>query len=195
MPLTHPDAMTDAPLLHRAVSHASFDATVVSRREPSTGRSTLRSIRRRSIRRPAASRSTPARSAAPRVIDVIDREDGTIAHVVSGSLEGRRRRAAARSTGRGASITCSSTPASTCCRRRSIGCSACAPRASTWAHAVVDDRSGARGVARLGDREGRRRGQPHRLGGSAGGDPVRDGRRGRGACRCARSRRAPGRCA
>ena len=43
------------------------------------------------------------------------------------------RSSAARSTGRGASITCSSTPASTCCRRRSIDCLASAPKASTWA--------------------------------------------------------------
>ena len=37
------------------------------------------------------------------------------------------------STGRGGSITCSSTPASTCCRRPSIASAACAPRASILA--------------------------------------------------------------
>ena len=45
----------------------------------------------------------------------------------------RRRRARRDRLGRGGSITCSSTPGSTCCRRRSIACSARGPRASIWA--------------------------------------------------------------
>ena len=65
-----------------------------------------------------------------RVLDVVDEDDGTIAHVVehdrNAANQRQAKRSTARSTGRGASITCSSTPASTCCRRRSIGCSASA---------------------------------------------------------------------
>ena len=47
----------------------------------------------------------------------------------------RRRRAGVggRSTGRGGWITCSSTPGSTCCRRRSCGCSRSRRSAFTWA--------------------------------------------------------------
>ncbi len=51
--------------------------------------------------------------------------------------------------------------------------------------AAVDDRSGARAVAGR-DRRGRDRGEPHRLGGSAGGDPLRDAPKRPRRCRCAR---------
>ena len=44
------------------------------------------SIARRSIRPPAASRSTSARSANARVIDVVDEEDGDVIHVVEGAI-------------------------------------------------------------------------------------------------------------
>ena len=78
----------------------------------------------------------------------------------------------ARSTGRGASITCSSTPGSTCCRRRSTSCSACARSAFIWAPPCR--RSIWRARCRRRDRRRRSRGQPHRLGGPPGDDPLRD---------------------
>ena len=53
------------------------------------------------------------------------------------------------STGRAASITCSSTPASTCCRRRSIGCLARGPRASTSAPTRRRSTSAARYPAEI----------------------------------------------
>ena len=143
--------------------------------------STSCSIARRSIRRRAASRSTPARSAAPACSTSIDRDDDEIAARRSiAPLAVGRARAAARSTGRAASITCSSTPASTCCRRRSIGCSACGRRAFISAPTAATIDLAPRSVGRR-DRCGRRRSQSHRLGGPAGHDPVRDGRGSRGA--------------
>ena len=48
----------------------------------------------RSIRPPVASRSIPASSAPPRVVDVVDGDDGAILHVVEGPIELGARRAA-----------------------------------------------------------------------------------------------------
>ena len=50
-----------------------------------------------------------------------------------GAAGGGCRASTARSTGPGASITCSSTPASTCCRRRWSACATRRRSASTWA--------------------------------------------------------------
>ena len=147
-----------------------------------------RSIRPRSIRPPAASRSTPARSAARRVTDVIDREDGTIAHVVSATAaagRGRHRRdrlgAALRSH------AAAHRPA------RAVGGVRSAVRRAHRELPPGRELSStidlAREVSAGGDRAGRRRSQPHRLGGPAGrrsaSRPPRKPRR----CRCARSPR------
>ena len=149
------------------------------------------SIAPRSIRPPAASRSTPARLAAPAWSTSSSGDDGAIVHVVEG--EARRSPAQLRaggsdsgsspaaSTGRGASITCSSTPASTCCRRRSIASAACAPRASISAPttATIDL---ARELTLAEIAGAGRRANDGGLGGSTGHDPVR--RRRGGGRRC-----------
>ena len=99
-----------------------FDAERRRARRRTRGRPRSCSTGRRSIRPPAASRSTPGRFGdvqRPR-----RRRHGRRADPARRrSRAGRRRGSAGRSTGRGASITCSSTPGSTCCRRRSTGCS------------------------------------------------------------------------
>ena len=66
------------------------------------------------------------------VVETID-EGEDIVHVVSAPRRAGRRACEARSTGPAGSITCSSTPVSTCCRRRSIGSSRIEPSAFTWA--------------------------------------------------------------
>ena len=67
------------------------------------------------------------------VIEVVDEED-RIAHRLRGAAGPRAERSIApRSIGRGASITCSSTPGSTCSPRSSRSCSNCTRSASTSA--------------------------------------------------------------
>jgi alanyl-tRNA synthetase len=69
---------------------------------------------------------------ASRVVDVVDEEDGSVVHVVEHARDAGApslqtgASVTARSTGRGASTTCSSTPVSTSCPRPSITCSTCA---------------------------------------------------------------------
>ena len=69
------------------------------------------------------------------VVDVVDEGDGGISHVVDtgDTLQSRRACSRRHRLGAAASITCSSTQASICCRPPSIGCSACAPSAFTSA--------------------------------------------------------------
>ncbi len=70
---------------------------------------------------------------ALRVIDVLDEDDGSVAHVLdedvppSGAEPAVGQQSSGRSIGPVASITCSSTPASMSSRPRSIDCSACGP--------------------------------------------------------------------
>ena len=170
-----------------------FDA---DRRRADDARGTDRassSIGRRSIRRPAASRSTSGRCRARRSSTSSTTEDGRILHVVDRAPDGgacHRR----RSTGRAASITCSSTPGSTCCRPRSIGCS----NARTESFHLGADYSTidlARELSAGRDRARGRRGQPRRLGRPAGRDPLRRRRRRSRRCRSARNPSARGRCA
>ena len=110
------------------------------------------------------------------VTDVIDRDDGVDRACRVRIAEGRAKSSPARSTGRGASITCSSTPASTCCRRRSIGLFGVRTESFHMGQlsSTIDL---AREVSDVGDRQGRRRRESHRLGGSAGRDSVCDGGR------------------
>ena len=54
-----------------------------------------------------------------RVIEVVESESGEVLHLVDREHRRQARRCAGGSTGRGASTTCSSTPGSTSCRRRS----------------------------------------------------------------------------
>ena len=142
--------MTDTALLHDPYLR-EFDAARDRQSTRSTARTAVRSIARRSIRPPAASRSTPARSGALACVDVVD------ARGRRRSARRRRRRSragarcTARSTGPAASITCSSTPASTCCRRPSTGCSTRAPRAFISAPTTSTIDLGARSDA-AGDR-------------------------------------------
>ena len=70
---------------------------------------------------------------AARVLDVVDLEDGRVVHILDRDGEGLPAASTAISIGRGGSITCSSTPANTCCQRRSIGGGTLAPRAFTSA--------------------------------------------------------------
>ena len=92
-----------------------------------------------------------------RVVDVVDTDDGRILHVVDRVPEAPP--FTERSIGRGASITCSSTPASTCCRPRSIACWARGPRASIWApttrRSIWRARLSAADVARAEDEANR----------------------------------------
>ena len=86
---------------------------------------------------------------------------------------------AARSTGRAASITCSSTPGSTCCPRPSIGSSRTARRASTWAPSLDDRPDAGSDSGRCRTRRGRS--QPRRVGGPRGLHPLCLRRGGRAA--------------
>ena len=123
---THNDGVDDRRASTTPIRclHATFDATVVSRRTRLSDRldPSSCSITPRSIRRRAASRSTRGSSAARASSTSSIATTATIAHVVEKRLapgtvvHGDDRLAAP------ASITCSSTPASTCCRPRSIGC-------------------------------------------------------------------------
>ena len=106
------------------------------------------SIERRSIRRLEGNRTTPVRSATCGLSDVVDRDDGSIVHVIDrGEVAGGRPWVMERSIGSGASITCSSTPGSTCCRPRSIAWWARGPRASIWALTTRRSTWGARSSA------------------------------------------------
>ena len=109
-----------SPLLHDAVL-TEFDAR--SSRS-TTHRWTARawcSIAPRSIRPPAGSRSIPARS-TPRGRRRRRRRRWLDPACCRRAPLERRPVLGARSTGTGASITCSSTPGSTCSRRRSTAC-------------------------------------------------------------------------
>ena len=135
-----------ASLLHRPVSDrvrrpASSTSATLDGRHGGRPRShrVLPDVRRPAVRHRHARRrprrrrrrsTTTARSCTS------SRADPAAAAVSTG---------AGRSTGRGASSTCSSTPGSTCCRRRSIGC--CGVRTESFHLGVggVDDRSRARG--------------------------------------------------
>ena len=80
-----------------------------------------------------------------RVLDVIDEEDGGVVHVAIAPIAPGTD-VGAPSTGRAVSTTCSSTPASTCSRRHSIGC--CRDRTESFhlGSRVVHHRPCARGV-------------------------------------------------
>ena len=99
---------------------------------------------------------------------------GEILHVLDRAVEPGPVRA--RSTGIAVSTTCSSTPASTCCRPPSIACAARRPSAFTSAPSAA--RSIFEGAAAGRDRGRRARGESCGVGGSSGVDPIRACRRG-----------------
>ncbi len=174
--------MTDAALLHRcAGTWAKFDAPSLDRRvsRPRTmgarrrarSHRVLSDVGRPAVRSPAARRRGRASTSS---IATTARSS-----IVVGGAVSRGRPCAGRSTGRAASITCSSTPASTCCRPRSIGtCRRARPRAFTWARdaSTIDL---AREVIADEIAAAEARSQSRGLGRPAGPRPVR--RRGRGA--------------
>ena len=194
----HRDPMTDR-LYYTDPYLRAFDATVDARRARATAASSSRSIAPRSIPPPAASRSTPGRSARSRVVDVVDEEDGTIAHVV----EHDRTAGTTRRTGEAGA------------RRDRLGA---ALRSHAAAHRPARAVGGVRSAVRrahgeLSPRRGRRRRSIWRARcrrprsprpkteanrivweDRPVGDPLRDRRGGARRCRCARSRRAAGRC-
>ena len=188
------DVRDRAPLLHRSLSHR-VRCRASSSVATSTAAPASCSIAPPSIRRPAASRSTPGRSAA-RASSTSSTKTTARSCTSSrrGSVAAGDTAAAVHgdaSTGRGASITCSSTPGSTCCRRRSIA--SVGVRTESF-HLGADSSTIdlAREADRRRDRARRRRSEPGRLGRPSGHDPVRRRRGSRGACRCARSRSATG---
>ena len=107
-----------ASLLHRLPTSTEFDANVIARRASTTAGPPSCSTARRSTRPPAASRSTPGTLGDAAVVDVVDRT--TARSCTWSRAKSPRDRCTDASTGRAGSSTCSSTPASTCCRRRSI---------------------------------------------------------------------------
>ena len=150
------------------------------------------SIAPRSTRRSGGQPFDTGTIGGARVVDVVDGDDGAVRlHVVEGPgldvpaapvSEGHR----SRRWRRGASITCSSTPASTCCRRRSMRGRRRRDRELPSWRARVDDRPRARGDAG-GDRRGGRRRQRRGLGDRPVTIRFVTARR-RRPCRCARNR-------
>ena len=110
-----------APLLHRAFRR-SFDA-VVSRASSSMKARPAVVLDRTAFYPTSGGQPFDIGRSGRRRRRHIDDEDGDVVHVVARRRWPPATRFTARSTGRGGSITCSSTPGSTCCRPRSIGCS------------------------------------------------------------------------
>ena len=180
------------PLLHRFHHCTTFDATVVAiedDRRPSVGRARSHRVLSH-VRRPAVRHGHARRRA--RSSTSIDRDDGTIAHVIDGRAGGRatvvrgeidwprrlRSHAAAHRPARAVGGVRSAASASA--RSASIS----APRRST-----IDL---AREVTPAEIAAAEHAGQPGRLGGPAGrASGSRPRKRPRG-CRCGRSRRVPG---
>ena len=108
---------------------SAFDRTRPSDRRAATV--PFASIAPPSIRPPAASRSTPARWAAHRVVDVVDDEDGDVVHVVEGAgrLQSRRGRARRGRLGAALRSHAAAHRAARAVRRASSACSASRPSA------------------------------------------------------------------
>ena len=161
-------------------------------RRRTRGRPRSSSTGRRSIRPPAASRSTSGRSSGAQVLDVVDTDDGRILHVVDRAPDGDARQRDDRLDAALRSHAAAHRAA------RAVGgvrsAAEGADRELPSRRRLLDDRPGARAVAGR-DRAGRGRGQPRRLGGPAGRRSASPGRRRSRRCRSARSPSARGRCA
>ena len=177
--------MTDRHLLHRALLppvRRRRDARLRARGPP--GRDARSHGVLSHIRRPAVRHRPPRRDAT--VVETIDADDDDRPSCWRRRCR-RARASPARSTGRGASITCSSTPASTCCRRAFDRLFDNRTMSFHMGARRVDDRPGARGVARR--HRARASTKPTASCGRTGRSRSASCRRRKPRrCRCARSR-------